>query len=323
MIRKIFWGLVLLGFALYLVNASWLASPSGDGDYAIISHRGVHQTYDRSDLDRDTCTASLIYPPEHAHLENTISSMEAAFSAGAAIVEIDIHPTTDGRFAVFHDWTVDCRTDGTGVTREHSLAELKALDIGYGYTADDGKTFPFRGTSKETIPSLEEVFETFPNGQFLINFKSNDATEADRLNTFLKEHPEWRPRVWGVYGGAAPTHKMETLIPGMRGFTTGDTKSCVKEYIALGWSGYVPENCRHKQILVPSNYAKWLWGWPNRFLKRMHDHDTEVVLAGPPKGTGGLDTAEQLKIVPEGFSGYIWTNKIEMTGPVLTGNRNL
>ncbi|MCV0426809.1 MAG: glycerophosphodiester phosphodiesterase [Roseibium sp.] len=318
--RKIAFGLILLGLALYLVNASWLASPSGDGEYTIISHRGVHQTYDRSDLKRDTCTASLIHPPEHSMLENTIPSMEAAFAAGATVVEIDIHPTTDGRFAVFHDWTVDCRTNGTGVTRDHSLTELKALDIGYGYTADEGKTFPFRGKARETVPSLEEVFKTFPDGQFLINFKSNDVTEADRLHALLEDHPSWRPRVWGVYGGAAPTQQMEKLVPGMRGFTTADTKNCVKAYVALGWSGYVPESCRHMQVLVPSNYAKWLWGWPNRFLKRMADHDTEVVLAGPPKGTGGLDTLEQLEFIPDGFSGYIWTNKIETTGPALGKN---
>ena len=68
--------------------------------------------------------------------------MRAAFDAGADIVEFDVHPTTDGHFAVFHDWTLDCRTDGKGVTREHTLAELKKLDVGYGYTADGGKTFP-------------------------------------------------------------------------------------------------------------------------------------------------------------------------------------
>ena len=48
--------------------------------------------------------------------------MQAGFAAGADVVELDVHPTTDGEFAVFHDWTLDCRTDGHGVTREHSMA---------------------------------------------------------------------------------------------------------------------------------------------------------------------------------------------------------
>jgi glycerophosphoryl diester phosphodiesterase len=100
-----------------------------------------------TDVRNDTCTAARMLPPEHDYLENTIASMEASFKAGADIVEFDVHPTTDGHFAVFHDWTLDCRTNGKGVTREHSLQELKTLDIGYGYTADGGKTFPFRGIS--------------------------------------------------------------------------------------------------------------------------------------------------------------------------------
>ena len=108
------------------------------------------------------------------YLENTIASIEAAFAAGADIVEFDVHPTTDGHFAVFHDWTVDCRTEGHGVTREHTLAELKALDIGYGYTADGGKTFPFRGKGVGLMPSLDEVLAAFPMRRLLINVKSND-----------------------------------------------------------------------------------------------------------------------------------------------------
>ncbi len=81
------------------------------------------------------------------YLENTIRSMRAGFEAGADIVEIDVHHTTDNEFAVFHDWTLDCRTNGHGVTRGHTMAELKRFDIGYGYTSDSGKTFPFRKAS--------------------------------------------------------------------------------------------------------------------------------------------------------------------------------
>lgn len=62
-------------------------------------------------------------------IENTPASTRAAFNAGADVVEIDVHPTTDDHFVVFHDWTVDCRTNGTGVTRELALNELQSLDI--------------------------------------------------------------------------------------------------------------------------------------------------------------------------------------------------
>lgn len=106
-----------------------------------------------------------------------------------------MHPTTDGHFAVFHDWTLDCRTNGTGRTRDHDLATLKALDIGHGYSADGGRSFPLRGQGIGQIPSLAEVFEAFPEGRFLINFKSRDAGEGDRLAVMLAERPSWRARL--------------------------------------------------------------------------------------------------------------------------------
>jgi glycerophosphoryl diester phosphodiesterase len=65
----------------------------------------------------------------------------------------NVHPTTDGQFAVFHDWTLDCRTDGHGITREHSIADLKKLDIGYGYTTDGGRRYPFRGSGVGMMPT--------------------------------------------------------------------------------------------------------------------------------------------------------------------------
>lgn len=322
-------GLLLIGsfIAIYLLNASWLApNPGDDRSVRLIAHRGVHQTYDRTNLGRDACTASRISAPSHTFLENTLPSMQAAFFAGADIVELDVHPTTDGRFAVFHDWTLDCRTDGTGVTRKHSLEDLKKLDIGYGYTADAGATYPLRGHGRGQMPSLAEVMQTFPNGRFLINFKSRDENEALQLSALMAENPTWQPRIWGVYGGSDPTRKMQQLRPNIRGFTKGDTKACLKDYVFLGWSGFVPSTCRHIQLLVPINYAKWMWGWPNRFLNRMETAGTDVVLTGAYEGkahgAGGMDTHEDLLSVPKHFNGYIWTNKIEVIGPAIKGPLN-
>ena len=68
--------------------------------------------------------------------------MQAAFDLGADVVELDIRLTKDNKLAVFHDYTLEYRTDGTGQVRDYIMEELKALDIGYGYTADNGQTYP-------------------------------------------------------------------------------------------------------------------------------------------------------------------------------------
>jgi glycerophosphoryl diester phosphodiesterase len=319
MLRKILIAFAIFIAAIYFWNASWrAAAPSGE--VRLIAHRGVHQTFDREGLDNDTCTAERIFPPTHDLLENTLPSMQAAFAAGADIVELDVHPTTDGRFAVLHDWTVDCRTEGTGETRSHDLAYLKSLDIGYGYTADGGATFPFRGKGVGLMPEIEEVFAAFPQGKFLVNYKSSEAREGDMLAALLADHPEWRPVVWGAYGGDAPTFRASELIGGLAVWSRKGMVDCLLQYIGLGWTGYMPEACRNTKVMVPLNVAPFLWGWPNLFLQRLADVGSEVILLGPyapgDPGTAGIDTLEQLAQVPDSFVGYLWTNRIEMIGPV-------
>ncbi len=311
---------VLAGItALYVFNSSWRVSPQTSAP-GLISHRGVHQTFHREGLENDTCTAVRIDAPTHEYIENTLPSMAAAFAAGADVVELDVHPTTDGYFAVMHDWTLDCRTEGSGDTRSHELAYLKSLDLGYGYTADGGKTFPLRGKGVGMMPTLAEVFTAFPDKKFLINFKSRDAREGDMLFNFLEEHPQWRSSIWGVYGGEAPTWRAVELIgDDLLAFTRPSVKGCLKQYLALGWSGYMPAACRNTAVMVPIDIAPRLWGWPNLLVKRLQDVGSTVALIGPmdadATGAPSIDTLEDLKLVPEDFRGYLWTDKIEVIGP--------
>ena len=134
-------GPVAAAAALWIGNTSLLSDYPADSTLRLIAHRGQHQVFDRENLRSDTCTASPILAPTHPFLENTIPSMQAAFAAGADVVELDVHLTPDKQFAVFHDWTLECRTHATGVTEETPVGLLKTLDVGYGYTADGGQTW--------------------------------------------------------------------------------------------------------------------------------------------------------------------------------------
>ncbi len=293
------------------------------GHIAILAHRGIAQTFPMAGVTDDTCTARIIDPPKHAFLENTIASMREAFRLGADIVELDVHPTTDGQFAVFHDWTLDCRTDGHGVTREHSMAELKALDIGYGYTADGGRTFPFRGKGVGQMPSLREVLAAFPDRSFLINIKSNDFIEGVKLALELgRVSRAQRGRLF-VYAAEQPARALRQLQSFVRILDPKAAKNCLYGYLALGWSGYVPDACRGTVVGVPSNYAGWLWGWPYRFVERMSAAGSRVMLLGPYHGghPDGIDTAADAENVPPGFDGIVMTNEIETIAPLLRARR--
>ncbi|MFC7441618.1 glycerophosphodiester phosphodiesterase family protein [Laceyella putida] len=315
--RKRFWVILALLAFVYLNNSSLLVQPPDDKPW-LMAHRGLGQTFHMEGLTNDTCTAERIYPPEHPYLENTLPSMRAAFAAGADMVELDVHITKDNQFAVFHDWTLDCRTNGTGVTRDHTLAELKKLDIGYGYTADGGKTFPFRGKGVGLMPSLDEVLSAFPDRSLLIHVKSNDPDEGTKLAQRLASLPADRLHLITVYGGNEPIAALEKQLPQLRTMSVDSMKACLLPYIAIGWTGIVPEACKHTQLQIPENVAPWLWGWPHRFLSRMDQVDTRTILVIDGGGfSSGFDTAEDLKRLPDGYSGGIWTNRIDRIAPLI------
>ena len=148
-----------LSITVFVLNRV-AVTPAKRADFEIIAHRGVHQDYTGSAkgirLNKaylTECTATRIHKPTHNYLENTVESIQAAFDHGATIVEIDIRPTKDNQLIVFHDWMLECRTNGQGNVIDHTVDYLKTLDIGYGYTYD-GKTYPFRGKGIGKIRTL-------------------------------------------------------------------------------------------------------------------------------------------------------------------------
>lgn len=231
-------------------------------------------------------------------------------------MELDVHPTTDGQFAVFHDWTLDCRTDGRGVTREHALADLKALDVGYGYTADGGRTYPFRGKGVGLMPSLDEVLAAFPDKQLLINVKSNDPNEGRLLTSVLAQLPRDRlEQLVMVYGGDKPIEILRQELPALRAMSRQTLKNCFIRYALIGWTGYVPEACRRTLLLVPTNVGPWLWGWPHIFQARLSRYGTSIFAVGPYNGedfTTGINSPQELERLPRGYAGGIWTDRIDL-----------
>ena len=320
--KILLWLFAALVAWLTLSNASFLA-PDPVGKPKLIAHRGVYHLYDkRAAAGRDTCTAAHALPPSHEVFENTPESMRWAVGLGANMVEVDVSPTRDGRMVLFHDWTVDCRTDGTGETRELTLAELKALDIGYGYTADGGQSFPLRGKGVGKMPTVEEGLAALPVHPILFNFKSNDAAEADQLFAILMASGRDSAGIGDAfYGGERPVKRMRELMPDNWSFDLkAGAKACTKDYVAWGWAGIVPDSCRNGVIAIPINYHWAFWGWPDRLILRMDSVGARVIVLGPyesGKSNEGLTTPQQLAKVPASFNGYIWVEDIREVGPAL------
>lgn len=93
--------------------------------------------------------------------ENTLPAFRLAEEQGADGIELDVHLSKDGELVVIHDEKLDRTTNGTGLVKDYTLAELKT------FCADNGMT----GYEEVRIPTLREVLEQVKPGNMLVNIE--------------------------------------------------------------------------------------------------------------------------------------------------------
>ncbi len=109
--------------------------------------------------------------------ENTLESIKKALSLKVDGIQIDVHRCATGELVVFHDFTVDRITNGTGEVSKHTLRSLKNL-----------KT---KGTYQ--IPTLAQVL-AFVDNKCLLNIElkgPDTAKEAARIIAFYVDKKGW------------------------------------------------------------------------------------------------------------------------------------
>lgn len=161
-------GLLLLAGLIRL----WLVDPvpahpffAADEELLVIAHQG----------------GNLIRP------DNTMLAFDHAVALGVDVLEMDIHSTKDGVLVVIHDDTVDRTTDGNGRVSDLTLAELKQLDAAYHWPLDDETQAPYRGQGV-TIPTLEELFTTYPDMRMNIEIKQVDPPIAEPFCALIRQY---------------------------------------------------------------------------------------------------------------------------------------
>ena len=91
-------------------------------------------------------------------------------------------------------------------------------------------------------------------------------------------------------------------------------------YALVGWTGFVPRAAQNVEMHLPINYARLLWGWPHRSIRRMERVNTRIVLVNGNGGfSSGFDDVESLDRLPKEYSGCIWTDRIDIIGRYHTG----
>ena len=94
-------------------------------------------------------------------LENTIEAFQSAVSLGYQYLETDLRETSDGKIITFHDPNLK-RITGANIT----ISETKFSDIRMR-----------RVPSRETIPTIDELLEEFPDSFFNMDLKVNQIEE--------------------------------------------------------------------------------------------------------------------------------------------------
>ncbi|MFK7899051.1 MAG: glycerophosphodiester phosphodiesterase [Myxococcota bacterium] len=91
--------------------------------------------------------------------ENTLPAFDLAIEQGATEVELDIRFSADEAIVVFHDDTLDRKTNRTGRVRHHASAHLLETEIGGWFDRMHPEVEDsFEGTS---LASLDQVFRRF------------------------------------------------------------------------------------------------------------------------------------------------------------------
>ncbi len=142
--------------------------------------------------------------------ESTVEAFQAAWAAGADVIEVDIRRTTDGVHYLFHDDTLDRTTDGTGSVFDKSWDDLEELDAAYDWTRDGGETYPLRGTGVR-IPTLDEMFEAVPDGVWNLDIKSRHPDAVDEVVQIVKAHGAERRVCVGSFDDAIGRQFREAL----------------------------------------------------------------------------------------------------------------
>lgn len=110
--------------------------------------------------------------------ENTLPAFQTALDMGVDGVELDVQCSSDGQLMVIHDFHLDDLTDGTGLVRAQSAADLAKLDAGSHFSAD------YAGVS---IPTLDEVMDLL-QGRCVVNveIKSEDPEGGAEVEPLIE-----------------------------------------------------------------------------------------------------------------------------------------
>ena len=130
-----------------------------------------------------------------------------------------------------------------------TLEQLKKLDAGFKFTTDGGQTFPFRGKGI-TIPTLEEVFNSFTGKAFNVEPKQQTPSITKPLCAILRE----KNKTGDVIVGSFRQEVLDEFRAECTEVATSASPSEVSQFLAMYKTGLGESYTPPMQALqVPEN----------------------------------------------------------------------
>jgi len=203
---------------------------------------------------------------------NTIYAYERALTLGVDALEMDIHATADGVLVVRHDPVVETTCNGHGAIADLTLAQIQQLDAGYTWTTDE-QSYPYRGLGI-TIPTVEQVFQAFPDVLLNFDIKPQEPEVTDRFCALLKQYGYDRSGLASVgsfhdtqmrrFRKLCPTIPTAAGVFETRLFYVLANLGLARLYRPNIWAFQIPEKAEGKQLVT------------QRFIAAAHAHGIEV-----------------------------------------------
>ena len=205
--------------------------------------------------------------------ENTIPAFRSAVEMDIDVIETDIHITKDGRLVIWHDPTLERNTDGKGRIEDHTLSVLRQFDAGYTFSADGGKTFPFRGKGVR-ICTLDEALEECPDERFNIDLKTKCPEIVDEFIKVIRGHNA----VHRVVGASFHLSNLRRLRKNAPDFLTSVTTAEVVPLLFRQKTHTLPRSFSRKIIFQIPRRASFIEVVTPDFVKQMHERGAVIMV---------------------------------------------
>ncbi|MBI3176165.1 MAG: glycerophosphodiester phosphodiesterase [Chloroflexi bacterium] len=205
---------------------------------------------------------------------DTLYAFEHAVDLGVDVLEMDAHITKDSQIVLMHDEKVDRTTDGTGLIEDMTLAQLRELDAAYQWSSDGGQTFPFRGQGIQ-VPTLEELFQKFPQMRYVIEIKLTRNPIGQPLCDLIRKYDmQDRVMVASFHDDA-----MSAFRQACPEVATSAAKTEVTSFVLLGkifLSGLLSPKFESLQVPYETSESYGVPVMTERFIREAHARNVKV-----------------------------------------------